>query len=42
MARKMQNRIAFGEEGQQEYRDTGIGMGMIGGGGMLRVGIQKD
>ena len=42
MARKMQNVIPFGEEGQKEFRETGIGMGMIGMSGKLKVGIQKD
>lgn len=38
-ARKMQNIIPFGQEGQKEIRDTGIGMGMIGLGGKLKVAI---
>eukprot|EP00347_Sterkiella_histriomuscorum_P006224 403353590 len=42
-ARKMQNIIPFGEEGQKEFRDTGFGMGMIGmSSGKLKVGIQKN
>ena len=41
-ARKMQNIIPFGSEAQKEFRDTGIGMGMIGLSGKLKVGIQKD
>lgn len=43
MTRKMQNIIPFGADAQQEFRDTGKGMGMIGmASGKLRVGIQKD
>ena len=43
MARKMQNIIPFGAEAQQEYRETGKGLGMLGmAGGKLKVGIQKD
>jgi U4/U6 small nuclear ribonucleoprotein PRP31 len=43
MTRKMQNIIPFGTDAQQEFRDTGKGMGMIGmASGKLRVGIQKD
>lgn len=43
MTRKMQNIVPFGADAQQEYRETGKGMGMIGmASGKLRVGIQKD
>ena len=40
MARKMQNIVPFGTDAQQEFRETGKGMGMLGmAGGKLRVGI---
>jgi len=41
--RKFQNRINFGEEAQQEYRDTGIGMGLLGKNiGKVRVNIKNN
>ena len=44
MTRKLTNIMAFGAEAQQEYRETGKGLGLLGmAGGKLRVGgIQKD
>ena len=38
----MQNIIPFGKEGQKEYRESGVGLGMLGVGGKLKVGIEKD
>ena len=42
--RKLKNRMKFGEP-EAEYRDTGIGFGMLGVGGIgssLRVAINKN
>jgi len=35
--RKFKNRMKFGEEGQQEIGDTGIGLGMLGHQGIGKV-----
>jgi len=44
MTRKMTNIMAFGAEAQQEYRETGKGLGLLGmaGGKLRHGGIQKD
>ena len=42
--RKLKNRMKFGEP-EAEYRDTGIGFGMLGVGGVgssLRISINKN
>lgn len=41
--RKQQNIIPFGEEAQKEYRQSGVGFGLMGSsGGKLRVATKKD
>ncbi len=44
MTRKMTNVMAFGADAQQEFRETGKGLGLLGmaGGKLRHGGIQKD
>ena len=37
--RKLQNRLAFGEEGEEEFRMTGKGFGMLGNSGISKVKV---
>jgi len=41
--RRQANRMKFGAEGEEEYRDTGVGFGMLGNSGLGKVKVQvKD
>jgi U4/U6 small nuclear ribonucleoprotein PRP31 len=41
--RKQANRLAFGEKGEAEYRESGVGFGMMGASGQGKVRVQvKD
>jgi len=41
--RKQANRLAFGEKGEAEYRESGVGFGMLGASGQGKVKVQvKD
>ena len=42
MMRREQNRMNFGTEQQKEFRETGVGFGMVGSGGKLRVKEDKN
>ena len=43
MQRKMQNVVPFGTEAQKEFRETGIGFGLLGTSGKLKTGeVVKD
>lgn len=38
----MQNTLAFGPNAQKEFRETGVGFGMLGVTGKLRATEKKD
>ena len=38
---KQRNRLKFGTDAEKEYRDTGIGFGMIENSGTIRKQIKK-
>ena len=42
MLRREANRMNFGTEQQKEFRETGIGFGMVGSSGKLRVKEEKN